>query len=78
MPCARAFAVLPAHHGGGYDMDYREGLRGVRGVLLWGLFFLTIAVLLAGRHARAGDPQFWGSYPPEVHEWVSYRYAAGL
>ena len=50
-------------------MDYREGLRGVRGVLLWGLFFLTIAVLLSGRHARAGDSQFWGNYPPEVHEW---------
>ncbi len=50
-------------------MDYREGLRGIGAVLLWGLFFLTIAVLLSGRHARAGDLQFWGSYPPEVHAW---------
>lgn len=50
-------------------MDIREGLRGIRGVLLWGLLILTVAVLLSGRHARAGDPQFWGNYPPEVHEW---------
>lgn len=52
-------------------MDYREGLRGIRGVLLWGLFLLTIAVLLMGRHAHARDNGGWADTSPLVRKWFS-------
>ena len=50
-------------------MDIREGLRGVGGVLLWGLFFLTVAVLLMGRHAHARDNGSWADTSPKVRQW---------
>ena len=51
-------------------MDIREGLKGALGLILWALFIVTVMVL-AGRvpRAHAGDPQFWGKYPPEIHQW---------
>jgi hypothetical protein len=49
-------------------MDTHEGLRGVGGFLLWA-FALAIGILLIVPHVFAGDPQFWGNYPPEVHKW---------
>jgi hypothetical protein len=47
-------------------IDFREAVQGAFGVLLWGIFFLVVAWVAC---ARAGDPQFWGNYPPEVHKW---------
>lgn len=30
---------------------------------------ILAAILVTASPALAGDPKFWGDYPPEVHEW---------
>lgn len=40
------------------------------GIRFWLIFAIGVTALVLRVHqALAGDPKFWGDYPPEVHAW---------